>query len=160
MTSTFKGAEGLRQKWEFWMSNLHSFIKESWICAMTRHHAESNINILLTRNLLYDSGVRHWSHPLMMTLHCLCAKSNNRTRGQFEHDVTCFCFDFDRSLAPCICFSIVCWRSERGDLFKTGRPRLSGWKNLVHRWTKGTEGSWKLGSFHGRHMCIVLNILF
>ena len=26
------------------------FIKENWICAITRHHAEPN-NILLTRNL-------------------------------------------------------------------------------------------------------------
>ena len=29
---------------------------------MTRHHAESNINILLTRNLPIDSGARQWSH--------------------------------------------------------------------------------------------------
>ena len=34
------------------------FIKESWICAMTRHHAESNINILLTKSHSVDSGVR------------------------------------------------------------------------------------------------------
>ena len=25
-------------------------IKEKWVCAMSRHHAEPNINILLTRN--------------------------------------------------------------------------------------------------------------
>ena len=42
-----------------WMSNLYFFfIKENWICAMTRYHAESNINIILTRNLPIDSGVR------------------------------------------------------------------------------------------------------
>ena len=34
------------------------FIKENWICAMTRHHAEPNIDILLTRNLPFDSDVR------------------------------------------------------------------------------------------------------
>ena len=34
------------------------FIKENWICSMTRLLAESNINILLTRNLPTDSGVR------------------------------------------------------------------------------------------------------
>ena len=34
------------------------FIKENWICAMNRHHAVSNINVLLTRNLPIDSGVR------------------------------------------------------------------------------------------------------
>ena len=33
-------------------------IKENWICVMTRHHAESNINILLRRNLPIESGVR------------------------------------------------------------------------------------------------------
>ena len=59
---------------------------------MTRHHAESNINILLTRNLPIDSGVRQGTHPLMIPLHCLWAKSNNRTHGQFECDITWFCF--------------------------------------------------------------------
>ena len=34
------------------------FIKENWICAMTRHHAESKIKILLTKNLPFDSDVR------------------------------------------------------------------------------------------------------
>ena len=34
------------------------FIKENLICAMTRHHAEPNINMLLTRNLPFDSDVR------------------------------------------------------------------------------------------------------
>ena len=34
------------------------FIKENWICAMTRYHAESNINILSTRNLLTESDIR------------------------------------------------------------------------------------------------------
>ena len=33
------------------------FSKENWIGAMTRHHAESK-NILLTRNLPFDSDVR------------------------------------------------------------------------------------------------------
>ena len=28
----------------------------------------------------------------MIPLHCLWAESNNRTRGQFERDVTCFVF--------------------------------------------------------------------
>ena len=88
-----------------------TFIIENWICAMIRHHAEPN-SILLKRNLLIDSGVREWSHHLMILLHCLCAKSNNRTCDQFECDVTwfCFCFDFIRSHARCGCYSIVCWR--------------------------------------------------
>ena len=75
------------------------FIKEIWICAMTRHHAEPNINILLTKTLPFDFDGRQRSHTLMISLHCLWAKSNNTTRGQFECDVTwfCFCFDFVRS---------------------------------------------------------------
>ena len=40
------------------VQSLIFFIKENWICAITRHHAESNISILLTRNLPIDSGVR------------------------------------------------------------------------------------------------------
>ena len=96
------------------------FIKEIWICAMTRHHAESNINILWTRNLPTDSGVREWSYPLMIPLHCLWTKSNNRTRGQFGCDATwlCFCFDFVCSHVRCDCFSIVCWRGWGGVLIK------------------------------------------
>ena len=35
-------------------SNLYFFIKENWICAMTRHHAN---NILLVRKLPFDSDV-------------------------------------------------------------------------------------------------------
>ena len=86
------------------------FIKENLICSMTRHNVVSNINILLTRNIPIDFGVRHWSHSLMTPLHCLCAKSNNRKRGQFECDITwfCFCFDFVRLHGRCGCCSIVC----------------------------------------------------
>ena len=81
----------------FWTSNLYSFsIKENCICTMTRYHAEPNINILLIRNLPFESDDRQWSYPLMILLHCLWAKSNNRTCGQFKCDVTwfCFCYDF------------------------------------------------------------------
>ena len=67
------------------------FIKENCICGMTRDHAELKINILLTRNLPFGSDVRPWRH-LLMILHCLSTKSENRTRGQFECDVTWFCF--------------------------------------------------------------------
>ena len=71
MTSTLKqdGRVGVRQKSDvigrsgtggqqvFWTSNVF-FITENWICAITRHHTEPNINMLLTRNLLFDSDVR------------------------------------------------------------------------------------------------------
>ena len=69
--------------------------KENCVCAMTRHHSEPN-SILLTRSLPFDSDGREWSHPLMIPLHSSWAKSNNRTRVEFECDVIwfCFCFDF------------------------------------------------------------------
>ena len=63
------------------------FIKENWICAMIRHRANK---ILLTRNLPFDPHVRQWSHPIIIPLHCLWAKSNNRTHGQLEYEVTLF----------------------------------------------------------------------
>ena len=40
------------------VQSLFFYVKKNWICAMTRHHAESNINILLTRNLPIDYGAR------------------------------------------------------------------------------------------------------
>ena len=61
---------------------------------MTRHHAD---NILLIRNLPFDSDVRQRSHALITPLYCLWAKSNYRTCGQFECDILCFCFDFVHS---------------------------------------------------------------
>ena len=108
MTSTLRGMAmgvGERQKWDVigrrgWGFSECSgrpififFIKENWISSMTRH-VEPN-NILLTRNLSFDSGVRKWSLPLIIPLHYLWAKSNNRKRGQFECDLIWFCFSFD-----------------------------------------------------------------
>ena len=95
------------------VQSLFFFIKENWICATTRHHAEPN-NILLTRNLPFESDVRQRSHTLMIPLHCLWAKSKNRTRGQFECDVTwfCFCFDFVHSRERYGCCFIVCLRFQ------------------------------------------------
>ena len=59
MTSTFRGGGGLRQKQNVLgrrgggcVSECSGrpifiyFIKENWVCAMTRHHAEPNINII------------------------------------------------------------------------------------------------------------------
>ena len=75
----------------FWTSNLYFFIKENWIWAMTKDHVN---NILLARNLPFDSDVRRWSHPLMTSLHCLWAKSSHKTRSQFECDMALFLFWF------------------------------------------------------------------
>ena len=36
-----------------------SILEKNWICALTGHHAEPNINILLAQNLPFDSYVRH-----------------------------------------------------------------------------------------------------
>ena len=58
------------------VQSLFSFIKKNWICAMTRHHAEPNINILLTKNLPFDTEVWQWRHPLMIPLHFLWPKSS------------------------------------------------------------------------------------
>ena len=38
--------------------SLFFFTKENWIRAITRHHTEPNLNMLLMRNLPFDSGVR------------------------------------------------------------------------------------------------------
>ena len=67
----------------------------------------------------------------MIPVHCLWGKSNNRTRGQFECDVTwvCFGFDFVRSHARCGCCPIVCW-IRWGVSFKIERPRSRGEKCL------------------------------
>ena len=90
------------------------FIKENWICAMIRHLAKQNINILLTGNLPFDSDVRQWNHPFMRPLHFLWAKSNIRTRSRFICDVTWFyfCFDFVPSHARCGCCAIVSLRFQ------------------------------------------------
>ena len=122
IASTLRGGGEIRQKWDVgrrkdWgiseCSELPIFIfciKENWICVMTSHHSEPNINLLMTRNLPFDSDVRQWNHLLIILLHCLWAKSNNRTRGQFEYNMTwfCFCFDFVRSHARRGCCYINC----------------------------------------------------
>ena len=120
MTSTLRGTGRIRQKWDVigrrW-SGLASlldvqslfFCLKNWICIMTRHHDEPNINILLTGNLSFDSDVRQWNRLFMIPLHFLWAKSNNGARGQFECDVTwfCVCFDFVPSHVLSGCWSIV-----------------------------------------------------
>ena len=49
-----------------------------------------------------------------MPLHCLWAKSNNRTHGQFEYDVICFVFFFyfGRLHERCDCCYIVYLRFQ------------------------------------------------
>ena len=99
-------------------TSLYFFIKENRISAMIRYHTESN-DILLTRNLPIGSGVRQWNHPLITSLHNLWAKLHDRTRGQFERNVTwfCFCFNLVRSHVQCCYCSIACWRGWEGGGF-------------------------------------------
>ena len=104
----------------------------------------------------------------MIPLPFLCAKSNNRTRGQFECDVTwfCFCFDFVRLHARCGCCSIVCWRGwgmegrggkggKRGEFCLKLDAQGQGSGNILDVDESGGWGSRKLDNFNGRHMCIV-----
>ena len=56
MLSDLGGWRGLASVLD--VQSLFFYIKENWICAMTRYHAKPNINILLSRNLPFDSDVR------------------------------------------------------------------------------------------------------
>ena len=87
------------------------FIKENWICAETRHHAEPNINTLLTRIFLVT--LTSDSEAILWWYHC-------RLIWTMEHVVNLnvtwlgffFCFDFVRSNSRCSCCSIVCLRFQ------------------------------------------------
>ena len=85
MLSDVRGLRGGGVEWGLAgildVQSLFFLFKEKWICAMTRYHAEPNINILLTRNLSFISDAKLWNNPLMIPFNCLWAKSNNRTRG-------------------------------------------------------------------------------
>ena len=74
------------------------------------------------------------SHPSMIPLHCLWAKSKT-TEGVINLNVTCGCL-------------------FRGGSFEVGRSGSSGWKKFGCRWT-GRGESWKLDNFHECRMCII-----
>ena len=113
-------------------------IKENWICTMNRHHAEPNINISLTKKFPFDSDFRHWSHPLMIPLHWLWAKSNNRIRDQFECDMTWFLLLlWFRSFTCTVLLLFHSLLKSVGGTFEIGCPRLRGWKTFGHRWKRG-----------------------
>ena len=97
-------------------------------------------NILLTRNLPMDSGVRQWSHPSMIPLHCLWAKSNNRARGQFNVVGLGLIFVFILFVHMHGAVVIPQFVGEGVMVsFKIGWPRSRGWKNFRRRWTGGGE---------------------
>ena len=132
---------------------------------MARCHAEPTINILLTRNLPFDSDIRQRSHTLMIPLHYLQAKLNKRTLGQFEFDVTQFVFFFFTSFfhmhGAVVLSQFVCSRKsinkpqksrmigyhlESGSSFEIRRTKSREWKNVGHRWTRGV-GVLRIGQF-------------
>ena len=76
----------------------------------------------------FGSDARQWSHPLMVPLHSLWAKSNNRTRGQFECDVTLFLFWF-RSFT---CTVLL--------LFHNMLKGSGGRGRLIWNWTSRVKG--------------------
>ena len=82
MTSTLRGGwEGVRQKWDvigckevegwrvFLTSNLYFFLLKKIGFAPWPDIMLSQTLILLTKNLLFDTDARQWSHPLMIPLH-------------------------------------------------------------------------------------------
>ena len=66
------------------------FIKESWIYAMTRHHAEPNININFGKNSDSDFRLKPSFNNTVIPLRCLWAKLNNRARGKIECNMAWF----------------------------------------------------------------------
>ena len=98
-------------KYEFGIS----FKRALWEnMAMTKHHAEPNVNILLTRNISFDSDVIQWSHPLTRPLYCLWANWNNKRLVNLKLSWLglFFFFDFVCSQARYGCCSILCLRFQ------------------------------------------------
>ena len=113
-------------------------IKENRILTMIRYHVKPNINILLTRNLPFGSGVRQWSRPLITLFE------------QFEREVNWFRFDFAHSHAR--------YHLDRGVC--NWRPKVKGVEELRTQMDRGGRKTSELGYFHGRHMCIIPKTLF
>ena len=90
----------------------------------------------------------------MIPLHCLWVKSNNRTRDQFECNVTLGVF-----LVWFHLFTLFLSWLERvwaGVHLKLDVQVQKGGNILdVDGHVGWGGGSWKLNNFHGRHMCIV-----
>ena len=126
--------------------SLFIFVKEDWICIMTRYHVELNINVLLTSNLPIDSGDSQWRHPLMIPFHFLWVKLTNRTRSQFVCDVTWFYFCFF-SHARC-----GFWRMWREGVCLKLDVQGQGGEKILEVDGQEVGASLKLDNFHGRHV--------
>ena len=121
--------------------------KECTICSMTSNHfffffffgfwTKENW-ILFTKKFPFDSDFIHRSHPLMISLHWLWAKSNNRIRDQFEYDVTWFLLLFwFRSFTCTVLLLSHSLLKSVGGSFEIGCPRLRAWKKFGRRWKRG-----------------------
>ena len=124
----FEGGWRVRQKWDVigrrGYGGVASVLDVQSFFLFKKIGVAPNINILLTRNLPIDCGVRQWSHPLMIPWHCLWAKSNNRTLGQFECDVTCLLLFWFRSFTCTVhLLSHGLFENVEESSFKTWRPR-------------------------------------
>ena len=127
---------------------------------MTRHRAESNINVLLTRNVPFDTSVRQWSQAssfIMIPLYCLLAKLKNQNVWSIWmwRDVVLFLFWFcSFTCTVRLLFHSLLARVVEGEgggsWFKIGRPRSRGWRKFGGRWTEN-RGFWKSDTFLGRH---------
>ena len=79
--------------WRVFQTSDIFFIKESWIYAMTRHHAEPNININFEKKCsfwLWLQTVKPSFNNTVIPLRCLWAKLNNRARGKIECNMAWF----------------------------------------------------------------------
>ena len=108
------------------------------------------------------------------TIALFLAKSNNRTRGQFEYDVTWFCFYFDfvRLQARCGCCSIAClyfpgWLqieysfvakcSGVGGQIENFGKKILEFIWLIWEWPKNTPTAHFMKSWYISPWCIALD---
>ena len=84
---------------------------------------------------------------LMIPLNCLWGKSNNRTRGQFECNVTWFCFVlffifyFFFYMHGAVVIPYFVGEDQGGGFLKLYVQVPRGWKNFARTWTGGWESS-------------------
>ena len=93
----------------FRTSNLYIvFIKENWICFMTRHLAEPDINIIDKKSsfwLWHQTGKPYFNDTIVCWL-------NRTTEHVVSLNVMWLSFDFVRSRARCGCCFINCLRFQ------------------------------------------------
>ena len=124
-----------------------------WVCAMTRHNAS-------------QTSIYYWQQILLLTLlmiplHFLWAKSNNRTRGQSECDVTFFFFDSFVHIYGAVRLlfhSLLKTVGRMGGFVWNGTSKVKRGGTMLDFDRKGGGRSKKLDNFHGRHMCIVCKL--